>query len=75
MGIVYQQLGQLSQAEKTYIKGLQLEVNDFDLRYALGILYMQQGELGKAKPHLEKLLKVQPQNSQLNRMWEMIHSM
>lgn len=74
LGIVYQQLGQLSQAEKTYIKGLQLEVNDFDLRYALGILYMQQGEMGKAKPHLKKLLKVQPQNSQLNRMWEMIHS-
>ena len=75
LGIVYQKLEQPSQAEKTYLKGLQLDDNDFDLRYALGILYFQQGEMGKAKPHIEILLKVQPQNGQLNRMWKMIHHM
>lgn len=74
LGIVYQQLDQPDQAEKTYLKGLQLDSSNLDLSYALGVLYVQQDQLEMAKPHIEKLLRAYPENQQLKQLWMLIVS-
>lgn len=71
LGVAYQQTNQPDKAEDSYLKGLKLDKNDYNLMHALSILYIQQEKFRKARPYLEKLLEAFPDNQQIRQLMEM----
>ena len=72
LGIAYQQMNHSSRAEETYLKGLQLHAADPDLLYALSVLYIQQNQLEKARPYVDKLSTILPENIQVRQMVQIV---
>jgi tetratricopeptide (TPR) repeat protein len=55
-----QQKQQPREAEKLYLKGLQIAPADADIHYALCILYLQENQPEKAIPHAQILKQYYP---------------
>lgn len=68
LGIAYQQARLPQNAEKTYLKGLQLDANNPELMYALCVLYIQQKNFAHAKPYAQKLGALNPENPEIREM-------
>lgn len=68
LGIAYQQTNQPAKAEKTYLKGLQQDAGNADLMYALSILYIQLQNFAKAKPYVQKLSELNPENPHIREL-------
>lgn len=67
-GLVLQNLGNNSAAEKAFLNGLKKDSNASFVRYALAVLYYQQGNVTKSKEMVRMLLKQEPQNSQFQQL-------
>ncbi|MCB9283574.1 MAG: tetratricopeptide repeat protein [Lewinellaceae bacterium] len=63
LGLVYQKLEQNALAEATFLKALSIDPASEANLYALAILYLQQGQLNKARGMVEKLLEISPDNN------------
>lgn len=61
-GLSLQNLGRPAEAEKAFRKGLGADPASEALLYALAVLYIQQKETGKARPLVQQLLRLNPQN-------------
>jgi tetratricopeptide (TPR) repeat protein len=72
LGIAYQQSNDPEMAERSYLQGLALAPDDHGIMNALSILYIQQGEQGKARQYVERLLEIYPGNPQLREMWNLV---
>ena len=57
-----QNLKRPAAAEKAFREGLGIEPDSEALLYALAVLYIQQEEKGKARPIVNRLLQINPQN-------------
>lgn len=56
MGIVYEKLKDLNNAEKAYLKAIEFAPEDADAYYNLGLVYTDKGEYGKAVDCFETVL-------------------
>ncbi len=63
--LTLQHLEKVKEAEGAFLEALKIDPYSVDNIYALAILYIQQKNLSKARPLLEELLKIQPDNPQL----------
>lgn len=61
-GLSLQNLKRPAAAEKAFREGLGIEPDSEALLYALAVLYIQQEEKGKARPIVNRLLQINPQN-------------
>ena len=59
-GWSYQQAGDLGQAEQTYLQVLQLDTEQPDAWYLLGVVCHVQGRLAEAVAHYERSLALRP---------------
>lgn len=59
-GLALQNMQRPAEAEKAYQEGLKQHPNQADLMYALCVLYIQQEQLGKARPLAERLNEIAP---------------
>ncbi|NJN25783.1 MAG: tetratricopeptide repeat protein [Cyclobacteriaceae bacterium] len=71
-GLVLQTQGKYIEAEKAYKSGLKQEPNSVANLYALLYLYMEQKRFREAKPVVERLLVLEPQNQQYRQIEERI---
>src|SRR5262245_6418484 len=62
--IIHHQAGRLPQAEQSYRDILQTEPNCPDANHNLGILMVQQTEVGLSLPHLRAALEGNPEKGQ-----------
>ena len=72
LGLIYQNLNRIPEAETTFRKGLAAAPEDISLHNALAILYLQNDQKEKARPHVEFLSKQFPDNQQVNQMLQLI---
>ncbi|GAB4412751.1 MAG: tetratricopeptide repeat protein [Bacteroidia bacterium] len=73
-GLSLQHLGRPSDAERAYLAGLRIASGDAGLHEALAILYLQQQAPGRARPHVEQLLRYQPDNPQYQQLAAQVQS-
>ena len=59
-GLALQNMQRPAEAEKAYEAGLKQHPDQVDLMYALCVLYVQQQQLGKARPLVERLNEIAP---------------
>ena len=71
--LLLQQQGQLKESEKILIRGLALDVQAENVNYALAYLYMGQNQMGKARPHVEMLLRINPSNPDYEAMYRRLN--
>ena len=67
-GLSYQHQQLRKEAEAAFLQGLEIDPNSMENLYALSILHIQQQEGAKARPYLEQLLKMDPQNAQFQQL-------
>ena len=72
-GLLLQQQGQLKESEKILLRGLALDVQAENVNYALAYLYMGQNQMGKARPHVEMLLRINPANPDYEAMYRRLN--
>ncbi len=68
LAVAYQRTGQAQKAEDAYLRGLRKDAVNQDLIYALSVLYIQQEEIGKARPWVQKLNELNPENPRVREM-------
>ncbi|WP_020530012.1 tetratricopeptide repeat protein [Flexithrix dorotheae] len=73
-GLALQNLNRIPEAEVAFLEGLKVDPNLIDLDYALTILYLQQQQFAKAKPHAEKLLAANPNQPQFQQFMQTINT-
>lgn len=74
LGIIYQTIGNRSDAEKTYLNGLKVFPNSVDLNYAIAVLYAQEGRVREAQPFIRFLKSIDPDNPQLQSLYNLAGS-
>ncbi|WP_372636225.1 tetratricopeptide repeat protein [Fodinibius sp.] len=72
--ISLQQLGRSQQAEEAYRQAIALDPENPDYHYGISTLYIQQEQYRAARPHAEKLAKLQPNNDRFRQLLHMINS-
>ena len=68
LSLLFMQLGHSEEAEKELSALVQAEPRNVDFLYALVTLYSQQRSVAKAMPLLDRLIEIQPDNSQWRQM-------
>lgn len=68
LAVAYQRTGQAQKAENAYLKGLQKDALNEDLIYALSVLYLQQEDISKARPWVQKLKELNPEDPRVLEM-------
>jgi tetratricopeptide (TPR) repeat protein len=63
-GLLLQQEGRVSDAEKVLLKGYSIFPQATNINYALAFLYLNQNQKGKAMPHVQILKSLDPGNPQ-----------
>ncbi|MEN7548748.1 HEAT repeat domain-containing protein [Rapidithrix thailandica] len=71
-GLALQQLNRPEEAEKAYLKGLDLTPESGDLHYALCVLYIQQKQFANARKHAQILLDTYPDAQELQQLMQTI---
>ena len=61
-GLLYQQQGNVKEAETIFIRGMKLDPDNVSLAYALAVLYLQQGSRQKAIGPAAVLKRQEPEN-------------
>jgi len=67
-GLALQRLGRPEEAEKQFLAACELQPGVIEYLHAMRILHMQQQQWSKAAAAVEKLLRLQPRNSQLREL-------
>jgi tetratricopeptide (TPR) repeat protein len=62
-GLTLQHLGRAAEAEAVYRRALQLVPDSAPNLYALAILYLQQHKPAAARPLIDRLIELDPQNA------------
>jgi tetratricopeptide (TPR) repeat protein len=62
LGLIYQQLNQISKAESNLLKGYSLFPNDFDIIYALVDFYVKRGNKSNALKYANEINQKFPSN-------------
>lgn len=60
LGMAYEQLGDYQEAKKNYMKVLDTEPENVQVRYCIGMICQDEGCLEKAKFHFEEGIKLRP---------------
>ena len=69
-GLSLQHLERPAEAEKAYLQGISINPDSQANLYAIAILYLQQGQPLKARPAVQRLLQLDPNNPQYRRLFE-----
>jgi predicted Zn-dependent protease len=65
-----QQNGQLKEAEKVFLQGIELQPESLNLNYALALFYMTQQQPQKAKPYALVLFELAPNQPDYQRLFQ-----
>jgi tetratricopeptide (TPR) repeat protein len=68
LGLALQQLGRRQPAEAALLQAQNLEPSDPAIYYALATFYAQGRQFGRAQPWAEKLLALDPANTQARQL-------
>ncbi len=67
-GLVLQKIGKRAEAELAFNEGLKIDPNSISNLYALVYLYLEQNRFKDAKPIVQKLIVLDPQNQQYRQL-------
>ena len=74
-GLLLDEMGNEKKAEKIFISGIDLDPNDVELNYALTVFYFNKKEFAKAKPFIDRLIIIQPENDDIKKLHQAINSL
>ena len=60
LGITWEKLNNLKMAEKNYLKAIELNENETDFNYNLGLLYLSQKRYDEALKYFNKVFQIYP---------------
>ncbi len=68
-GLALMNQKKLKEAEKIFLRGISIFPDALNLNYTLAFLYLNQNDSQKAKPYIETLYRLDPQNSEYQSMY------
>jgi tetratricopeptide (TPR) repeat protein len=71
LGLIYQQRGQLEDAQRSFRRAIEIDREDADSHYQLGRIAREEGRLAEAIGHFDEVVRRSPEHSQ-NEVWREI---
>ncbi len=73
LGLTAQSMGDTAAAEKALLRAISLSPDHWEARLLLAKIYLDQGPIEAARPHLEMVLNHDPENEEAAELWLLYH--